>query len=102
MAQRTPNKMNDLILVYNLSQLITENTHFTEHSSCLLDLILVRNNNNNILMSGTLDPLIPDQVRYHCPIMILLKFTPPRATAFKRTVWYYKLADYDKYREELS
>ena len=53
-------------------------------------------------MSGTLDPLIPDQVRYHCPIMILLKFTPPRATTFKRKVWYYKLADYDKYREELS
>ena len=60
MAQRTPNKMNDLIQEYNLSQLITENTHFTEHSSSLLDLILVRNNNNNILMSGTLDPLIPD------------------------------------------
>ena len=102
MAQRTPNKMNELILEYNLSQLITENTHFTEHSSSLLDLILVRNNNNNILMSGTLDPLIPDQVRYQCPIMILLKFTPPRATTFKRKVWYYKLADYDKYREELS
>ena len=98
----TPNKMNDLILEYNLSQLITENTHFTEHSSSLLDLILVRNNNNNILMSGTLDPLIPDQVRYHCLIMILLKFTPPRATTFKRKVWYYKLADYDEYREELS
>ena len=31
MAQCTPNKMNDLILEYNLSQLITENTHFTEH-----------------------------------------------------------------------
>ena len=58
-----PNKMNDLILECNLSQLITENTHFTEHSSSQLDLILVRNNNNNnILMSGTLDPLIPDQI----------------------------------------
>ena len=53
-------------------------------------------------MSGSLDPLIPFQVRYHCPIMILLKFTPPRATTFKRKVWYYKLSDYDKYREELS
>ena len=102
MAQRTPNKMNDLILEYTLSQLITENTHFIEHSSSLLDLILVRNNNNNILMSGTLDPLIPDQVRYRCPIMILFKFTPPRATTFKRKVWYYKLTDYDKYREDLS
>ena len=53
-------------------------------------------------MSGTLDPLIPDQVRYHCPIMILLRFTPPRANTLKRKVWYYKLADYDKYREDLS
>ena len=102
MAQRTHNKMNNLILEYNLSQLITENTHFTEHSLSILDLFLVRNNNNNILMSGTLDPLIPDQVRNHCLIMTLLKFTPPHAFTFKRKVWYYKSADYDKCREELS
>ena len=32
----------------------------------------------------------------------MLRFMPPRATTFRRKVWYYKLADCDKYREELS
>ena len=40
-----------------------------------VDLILVRNN-KNISMSGVVDPLIQEQVRYHCPVMVLLKLTP--------------------------
>ena len=100
MAQSIPNKMRELMSEYNLSQLISDDTHFTEHSSSLLDLILVRNK-ENILMSGVVDPLI-QQVRYYCPVMVLLKFTPPRASSFKRKIWYYKLADYNKFRELLS
>ena len=67
-----------------------------------MNLILVRNNNINTLIRCTLNPLKPDQVRYHCHIMILLKFTPRCETTFRRKVWYYKLTDSDKYREELS
>ena len=47
MTHHTPNMMNELMAEYNLSQLISDNTHFTEHSSSPLDLILVRNNGNN-------------------------------------------------------
>ena len=43
MAQNALNKMSELILEYNLTQLISEPTHVTEHSSSILDLILVRN-----------------------------------------------------------
>ena len=86
---------------YNLSQLISGDTHFTEHSSSLLDLILVRNN-ESILMSGVVDPFIPEQVKYHCPVIVLLKFILPCASSFKRKIWYYKLADYNKFRELLS
>ena len=46
MAQSIPNKMRELMSEYNLSQLISDDTHFTEHSSSLLDLILVRNKEN--------------------------------------------------------
>ena len=53
-------------------------------------------------MSCVVDPLIPEQVRYHCPVMVLLRFTLPRASSFKRKIWYYKLADYNKFRELLS
>ena len=37
------NKIKDLIKNNNLEQLINEDTHFTENSSSLIDLILVRN-----------------------------------------------------------
>ena len=101
MAQSIPNKMRELMSEYYLSQLISDDTHFTEHSSSLLDLLLV-SNKENILMSGVVDPLILEQVRYHCPVMVLLKLTPPRASSFKRKIWCYKLADYNKFRELLS
>ena len=39
MAQNALNKMSELILEYNLTQLISEPTHVTEHSSSILDLI---------------------------------------------------------------
>ena len=44
----TPNKMHDLALSYNLTQLIDDPTHYTEHSSSLIDLILV--NKPDLLM----------------------------------------------------
>ena len=76
--------MSILIRQYNLKRLIKEPTNFTEHSSLIIDLILVRNN-NNILTSAVIDPFIPDQT-----------------IAFKRRVWNYKRADFDKFRDLLS
>ena len=100
MAQNVPNKMSELILEYNLTQLISEPTHVTEHSSSTLDLILVCNK-NNLLLSGVADPFIPNQIRYHSPVIVLLK-TRPITKSFKRRVWYYKLADIEKYRLDFS
>ena len=94
MALNVPNKMSELILEYNLTQLISEPTHVTEHSSSILDLILVHNKNNPLL-SGVADPFIPNQIRYHSPVIVLLKFTRPITKSFKRRVWYYQLADYE-------
>ncbi|MEW8544911.1 MAG: reverse transcriptase family protein [Candidatus Thiodiazotropha sp.] len=95
------NKMRDLIQEFNLKQLINEPTHFTEHSSSLIDLILVRNE-NNVLMSEVADTFIPNQIRYHCPTILLLKFLRPIYKTFKRRIWNYKLANFDQYREILS
>ena len=82
MHSNNNNKMKDLIQNYNLKQLIQEDTHFTENSSSLLDLILVRNS-SNILTSGVVDSFIPDQIRFHCPILVILKFLHPSTKAFK-------------------
>ena len=93
--------MTDLILQYNLTQLITYATHFTEASSSLIDLKLVRNK-NSIVTSGVLEPLFPHLKRYHCPILVLLKFIHPKVKTYKRKIWNYQRADFDKYRQLLS
>ena len=95
MAQNVPIKMSELVLEYNLTQLISEPTHVTEHSSSILG-------QNNVLLSGVADSFIPNQLRYHSPVIVLLKFTLPITKSFKRQAWYYKLADFEKYRLELS
>ena len=64
MMTNCKNKMTDLILQYNLTQLITDATHFTEASSSLIHLIMVRNK-NSIVTSGVLEPLFPHLKRYH-------------------------------------
>ena len=48
------------------------------------------------------DPFVPNQIRYHCPVIVLLKFTRPVTKNFKRKIWSYKRADYDKYRNRLA
>ena len=84
------------MLQFNLKQLIHEATHYTEHSVSLIDLILV-GSESNILASGVADPFIPDQIRYHCPTIVLLKFVRPSLKSYKRKIWYYARADFDQY-----
>ena len=55
-------------------------------------------NNNNVLTSGVADLFVADYTRYHCPIIAVLKFTRPYTPSFRRNIWNYRLADYDKYR----
>ena len=100
MSTNVNNKIRDLMLQFHLTQLIADSTNFTENSSSLIDLFLVRNL-SNVLFSGVLDSFIPDQTRFHCPIILLLKFIRPTLKSFKRRIWNYNLADYDKYRDLL-
>ena len=95
------NKMKDLLQHFSLRQLIDEATHFTEQSTSLIDLIIVRNT-NNILSWGVADPFIPDLTRYHCPVFFFLKFIRPKARTYKRKIWNYQRADFVKYRQLLS
>ena len=58
-------------------------------------------NESNILTSGVADPFISDQIRYHCPTVVLLKFTRPTLRSYKRKIWNYARADFDKFHEIL-
>ena len=101
MSTYVDNKIRDLMFQFHLTQLIADPTNFTKNSSSLIDLFLVRNL-SNVLFSGVLDSFIPDQTRFYCPIILLQKFTRPTFKRFKRRIWNYNLADYDKYRDLLS
>ena len=68
------NKITELIQEYSLTQLITEDTHYTENSSSLIDLILARNKTHVLTTSGVIDTFILNQIRYHCPTIVLLKY----------------------------
>ena len=93
--------MTELRQEYSLTQLITEDTHYTENSSSLIDLILARNKTHD-LTSGVIDTFIPNQIRYHCPTIVLLKFLRPVSKTYTRRIWNYKLADFDKFRSSLT
>ena len=94
-------KLQNLMQTYNLKQLIDESTHFTESSSSLIDVILV-NKTNNVLASAVCDPFIPNLIRFHCPVAVLLKFLKPKQNCYSRKIWKYDLGDYTKYRQLLT
>ena len=101
MFNASNSKIKDLMQEYSMKQLITEPTNFTEHSSTLIDLILVRNT-SNILTSEAIDTFILNQIRYHCPTVVIMKFIRPQNKTFKRKVWNFKLANFERYREILA
>ena len=80
---------------YNLKQIIRDPTHYTDNISSLIDLFLFRNT-ASILYSGVIDPFTHDQVRYHCPILVLLKFLRSATKPIKRKIWNYERADFNK------
>jgi len=83
---------------FALTQCIVEPTHFTEHSSSILDIILV-NNKNLLSISGVKDPLFEQNIRYHCPIFGILKINKPKGKSFQRFVWNYETCDFEKLRQ---
>ena len=52
-------------------------------------------------MSGIADSFIPDQIRFHCPLLDLLNFLRPSNKLFKRKIRNYEHADFNKFRENL-
>ena len=62
----------------SLNQSISQPTHFTEHSSSLIDIILV-SNKENLILFGVADPFLNQDVRFHCPVYGVPKFSKPKS-----------------------
>ena len=67
LKENTRKKIADICNKHTLTQIIDGPTHFTEHSSSLIDIIMV-NINKNIVLSGVGEPFLSQNIRYHCPI----------------------------------
>ena len=71
-------KIESLCTQFSLHQTINQHTHFTEHSSSLIDILLVINK-DHLILSGVGDPFLNQEIRYHCPIYSIFKFSKPKS-----------------------
>ncbi|MES9881747.1 MAG: reverse transcriptase family protein [Sedimenticola sp.] len=101
LKQNDNERIEDIALQFGLHQLIRSPTHFTEHSSSLIDLMFV-NKAENVIYSAVGDPFLPNYVRYHCPIFAVFKFVKPKMSTYRRTIWKYNVGDYEKLRSILT
>ena len=99
MGSNNSSRIDNLLTQFSLHQLITDPTYITEHSSSLLDLIIV-SNPNCILYSDVGPPLL-DQTRYHLPVTGILNQPYNSTESFKRKIYLFDRGDYDMYRQKL-
>ena len=76
-------KIQTLCQMYNLSNIISEPTHFTESSSSLIHLFLVTNK-NHILLSGIGEPLLDQNIRFLAQYIVYLSLTKQLPTNMKK------------------
>ena len=86
---------------YDMTQLITDSTHFTENSSSILDLIFVTCP-NDVVLSGVGESIFDQNIRYHCPVFGIFKFCKPCNPLYTRQIWNYERADFNDLREKFS
>ena len=94
-------KIRDLCQYFNLEQLITELTNFTETSSSTIDLFLT-SNKNNIILSGVGEPFLSQIVRYHSPIYYVFSFDKIKTHVYTRKDYLYDRANYQEISHDLQ
>ena len=97
----TYRKVLDICQHYNLIQLISEPTHFTENSSSIIDLFFT-SIEDSVLLSGVGKPILDLNIRYHCPIYCVLNLNKHKPITFTRHIWLYDRGDYASFANELS
>ncbi|XP_053383630.1 uncharacterized protein LOC128549901 [Mercenaria mercenaria] len=82
-----------------MKQVITESTHYTEHSNTFIDLLIL-SSTCPIKISWVGEPFLDQNIRFHCPIICCLDVTKPKPATFKRRVWKFDQGDYEGLRQE--
>ena len=82
-------------------QLINEPTHHTESSSSIIDLFFT-SNINSIVLSGVGEPILDQNIRYHCPVYCVLNLDKFITPIYTRHVWLYDKGDYMSFSRDLD
>ena len=99
--KNTSNQKNSAICQqFSVTQMIVEPTHFTEHSSSIIDLFFT-SNKNSILLSGVGEPFLDQNVRYRCPVYFVLNFHKNVAPAFYRHIMLFDRGDYQSLSRDI-
>lgn len=98
--QTSNKKVSDLCLHFNMEQLITEPTHFTETASSILDLVFT-SNRNRVLLHGVGEPFLDQNIRYHCPTYCILDFNKIVTPVYTRHIYLYDRGDYQSFSHDL-
>ncbi|MEW8548396.1 MAG: endonuclease/exonuclease/phosphatase family protein, partial [Candidatus Thiodiazotropha sp.] len=98
---QTARKIDSICTQFSFYQSICQPTHFTENSSSLIDILLV-NNKTHLIVSGVGDPFLNQEIRYHCPIYGIFKFSKPKFASFTRHIWSYDRGNYDLLRNRAA
>ena len=67
--QHTSNEISDICTQFSQYHTIIEPTHFTEHSSSLIDVVFT-SDRYNILYSEVAEPFLHQDICFHCPIYL--------------------------------
>ena len=97
LSSQTSRKIDSLCSQFAFYQSIDQPTHYTENSASLLDTILVHNK-DSLVFSGVGDPFLGQDLRYHCPVFGILKFSKPKMKSYVRNIWIYDQGDYQQLR----
>ena len=55
-----------------------------------------------MIVSGVGDPFLNQEIRYHCPIYGIFKFSKPKFVSFTRHIWNYDQGNYDLLRNKAT
>ena len=99
--QQTFRKIHSICTHFSLYQCIDEPTHYTEHSSSVIDLLFV-SNKDHLIHSGVADAFLNQDLRYHCPIYGIFKFSKPKVSSFTRRIWYFDRCDFNVLRNKVN
>ena len=55
-----------------------------------------------MLLSGVGEPILGQNIRFHCPIYYVFKFNRKSSSTFTRHIWLYDRGDYDSFAREIT